>query len=62
MRTEGTERKVVEEEEERTLRGTAMNLKTVERVEAKRESEETQEVVESGAGGLSKSDKVGRTK
>ena len=39
MRTEGTEG-------ESTLRGTAMNLKTVERVEAKRESEETQEVVE----------------
>ena len=46
MRTEGNKRKIVEEEEESMSRKTVKYLKTVERTEAKKESEETLEVVE----------------
>ena len=48
MRTEGNKRKTVEEQEESMLRKTVMYLKTLERAEAKKDSEETQEVVELG--------------
>ena len=46
MRTEGDERKTVKEEEESLLRKAVKYLKTLERAEAKKESEERQEVVE----------------
>ena len=46
MRTEGNKRKTVEEEEESMLRNTLKYLKTSERAEAKKESEERQEVLE----------------
>ena len=46
MRTEGNKRKTVEEEDESMLRKTVLSLKMLERTEPKKESEETQEVVE----------------
>ena len=46
MRMEGNKRKTVEEEKESMLRKTVKYLKTLERTEAKKEAEETQEVVE----------------
>ena len=46
MRTEGNKRKTVEEEEDSILRKTVKFLKTLERTEAKKESEERLEVVE----------------
>ena len=46
MRPEGNKRKTVEEEEESMLRKTLKYLKTLERGEAKKEYDETQEVVE----------------
>ena len=46
MRTEGNKRKTVEEEEESMLRNAVKCLKTLERAQAKKESEETQKVVE----------------
>ena len=45
-RTEGNKRKTVEEEGESMLRNTVKYLKTLERAEAKGESEETTEAVE----------------
>ena len=44
MRTEGNKRKTVEEERESMLRKTVQYLKTLARAEAKKESEETQDV------------------
>ena len=46
MRTEGHKRKTVEEDDESMLRNTVKYLKTFERAEAKKESEEAQEVLE----------------
>ena len=46
MRTEGKKRKAIEEEEESLLKKAVKYLQTLERAEAKKESEETQEVVE----------------
>ena len=46
MRTEGNKQKTVDEEEESMLLKTVKYLKTSERAEAKKGSEETQELVE----------------
>ena len=46
MRMEGNKRKTAEEEEESMLRKTVKYVKTLERTEAKKESEETLEVVD----------------
>ena len=46
MRTKLSKRKIVEEAEESMLRKSVKCPKTLERAEAKQESEETQEVVE----------------
>ena len=46
MRTEGNKRNIVEEGAESMLRKTGKYLKTLERAEVKKKSEDSQEVVE----------------